>query len=644
MASFGSILLPKGNRLVCGYVLNSNMVQEYEHSLHQRKNEFQNMPSSNFAARKRNSGIQRNSAVRKSFTLVLLFLLYILISDLPLSRFMSHVHFVVENGSSCKLFFLLLTFAYVVRGSGHPVSHRRGAEYGIPQETATDFWPQAISMLASITAGVSTIVAAQLTKRFPIAFHSFTPRWKYTVWPLLGYVVTYIALILYGIIRRGTDTGVTRLSSTLAFMSAPGVPLHGFLWALIPQTKFPVGPPATETYLRQCFSRKPAILLIPTFLVLIGSAIASGIVGDWQGLALQIAVSVAFITTGRTPETMPEARESAFGRAGRYLLVPRPGRRKDTVAYGVDLEQERMLPPVRISMDGIDAYKDVSELTFGRAGRDSDDENTSETPVVSYLDLLVAKFRVERLGDMTGRLWRTLEAWKIQVHEPAKELPLMYGVVERMGYVAFRPGSCTTEERSISTSLNFVNCRADLERGRTELQGIAQQRMTEWREAGEALIQGESWERAHLAGANFVDKDVPAATEMISDDTWSDTQQRDSVETVGAMVCFVRSSFGHDREVMDPILNNLPFYFNRIKADLMEHGSIPAVCHGILFSMKKRGMLDGNVHGHEWAAAGEPLRWGGGGYAILDQAYARNSAIAYVGQLAVIVVKAVLES
>lgn len=554
-----------------------------------------------------------------------------------------------EITNPCRIIFPLLILTSLIQCSGHPTL-RQGQDpssddFGnYPLERATDFWPQAISMLASITAGLSTIIAAQLTKRFPISFHSSTPRWKYTIWPFLGYLLTYIAMILYAILRRDTATNSTRLSSTLAFMSAPGVPLHGFFWALIPQTRFALGPPATEAYLRQCFSRKPAILLILSTVALIGAAIGAGVVRDWQGLALQIAVGVAFIATGRTPETMPAARESAFGRAGRYVLVPRPGRRMDTVAYGVDLVEEAMLPPVRISMDGIDAYKDVSELTFGRTGRDSDNENTSETPVVAYLDILVSKFRVERLSDMTGSLWRTLEAWKVQVHEPAKELPLMYGLVERMGYVAFRPGSCTAEERSMSTSLNFVNCRADLERGGTELQEIAQQRMMEWREAGEALIRGDSWQRAHDAGNNDVDRDVPSAAEMLRDDSWSDMQQRDAVETIGAVVCFLRSIFGHDLEVVDPIVSKVPYFFNRIKGDLMEHGSIPAVCHGILFSMKKRGMLDGNVHGHEWAAAGEPLRWGGGGYAILDQAYARNSAIAYIGQLAVIVVKAVLES
>lgn len=267
-----------------------------------------------------------------------------------------------------------------------------------------------------------------------------------------------------------------------------------------------------------------------------------------------------------------------------------------------------MLPPVGISMDGIEAYKNVSEQTFGRATRDSDNENASETPVVAYLDLLVSKFHVERIGDMTGSLWRTLEAWKLEVHDPAKELPLMYGVVERMAYVAFRPGSCSTEERSIATSLNFINCRADMERGGSELQPIAQERMGEWRIAGEALIRGESWQRAHEAGSNAVDKDVPAAADMLADTTWTDTQQRDAVESLGAMIGFVRSMFGHDSEVVDPVVRCLPYYFNRIRADLLEHGSIPVVCYGLFFSMKK-GMLDGNVYGHDWAAASEALRW-----------------------------------
>lgn len=178
----------------------------------------------------------------------------------------------------------------------------------VPSAISTDFWPQAISMLASVTAGLSTIVATQLTKRFPLSFYSSTPRWKYTMWSLLAYSIAYVALLLYGILRRSTDPGIPRLSATLAFMSTLSVPVHGFLWALIPQTRFATGPPATETYIRQCISRKPPSLLLLSFLSLFGPAVAAGIVRDWQSLALQVAARVAFLATGRTPETMPQAR------------------------------------------------------------------------------------------------------------------------------------------------------------------------------------------------------------------------------------------------------------------------------------------------------------------------------------------------
>lgn len=506
-------------------------------------------------------------------------------------------------------------------------------------EDSSDFWPQAISMIASITAGLSTIIVTQLTKRFPISFHSPTPRWKYMFWPMLGYLIVYVGLLLYGILR----TNGSPLSATLAFMAAPGIPLHGFTWALIPQTRHALGPPATETYIPQCFSRKPAILLILSWLPLIGAAIAAGIMRDWQGMALQLAAGVSFLATGRTPETMPEARESAFGRAGRFLLLPRPGRRSETVAYSVDLEEENMLPPVRLSMDGVTAYQGVSELTFGRHGRDSDDAKTSETPVVTYIDTLIANFRPERLGDMTNSLWRTMEALKSRVHEPAKEHALMYALVERMSYVAFRPGSCTNEERTIAVTLNFINCKADAERGDGERKRIADELLAQWREAGIELVQSGAWKNAHDLSPNNVDLDVPEPSTIVGMPTSSDVVEEDVIDTIGAMICFLRLIFGHDANLVEAIRQHVPSYHNRIKLDLLQHGCIPAVCHGMLFSMKKNGKLSGNVYGHEWAADGAPLLWGGGGYAILDQAYARYSAITYVGQLAVIVVKAVLE-
>ncbi len=505
-------------------------------------------------------------------------------------------------------------------------------------EETTSLAPQLVSMLASMTAGLSSIVAAQLTKRFPLSFQSSTPRWKYTIVPLICYIMMYIGLIVYGVLRRG------RLSASLALMAAPSIPVHGFLLALIPQIRHPPDGPSTENYMLQVFRRKPRIAIAIAFIPFIGVPIAAGFSREWQGLAVQIATIIAFLATAMTPEMPLRAREDAFGRAGRYLLIPRPGRRDDTVAYGVDLRQETLLEPVRMDITGVEPYRLVSEQKFGRLGRETDDATTSEVPVATYLDSFVTRFPVDRIGVMTLQLWRTLEAWKVRVEIPAKELPLLYGLVERMSYVAYRPGSCTLDERGVCTRLNFINCRADCERsGDSPLREPAVALMATWRELGIELVRSNSWAEAH-AQDNLVDNPVPEPNQLMARLEANDFEARDIVETMGATVSFVQLVFGHSQQIVDDILQHLPRYHQRIRSDLTVQGSIPVVCHGVMFSMKKRAFLTGDVYSHSWASQnGEPLRWGGGGYALLDQAYARNSGLAYVGQLAVIVVKAVLD-
>lgn len=183
-------------------------------------------------------------------------------------------------------------------------------------EKSTDFGPQTVSVVASVTAGISSVVTAQLTKRFPVSFHTSSPRWKYTIIPVLGYFAFYVALLLYGMLRNKV------LSTTLAFMASPGVPLHGFIWALIPQTRYATKAPSTDSYLLQCFSRKRVILLVLSWAPFIATCILSGVKRRWQGVAVQIATAMSFLATGSTPETIVRARESAFGGSGRYILLP----------------------------------------------------------------------------------------------------------------------------------------------------------------------------------------------------------------------------------------------------------------------------------------------------------------------------------
>lgn len=244
---------------------------------------------------------------------------------------------------------------------------------------------------------------------------------------------------------------------------------------------------------------------------------------------------------------------------------------------------------------------------------------------------------------MTGSLWRILEDWKGRVVEPAKELPLMYGMVERTAYRAYRPGKCTREERGVATRLNFVNCRADVERSEADGHESAVALMAQCRDEGEGLLRSAHWWEASQRQYNPVDKSVPPPESLIAELENNDFDAQDTIEAVGAMVSFVKYIFGHAEQVVESIIQHLPLYHNRIKCDLLTQGSIPVVCHGIMFSMKKRGFIRENVLGHEWASSGGLLHWGGGGYALLDQAYARNSAVAYVAQLAVIIANAVIQ-
>lgn len=183
------------------------------------------------------------------------------------------------------------------------------------------------------------------------------------------------------------------------------------------------------------------------------------------------------MATGRTPGTMVPAQESAFGCASRLIILPHPDRRADTVAYIVDLATETMLAPIRISMDCVKAYRILCEASFGQRAHDSDNGNTSQTPIATYLNAIIGRFLLGYKGEMPNSLWHTLESSKAKVHDLAKELALMYGLCERVAYVAFRPGSCTPEERGLTITLNFINCPADFERGREVLNLLAQRKV-----------------------------------------------------------------------------------------------------------------------------------------------------------------------
>lgn len=78
-------------------------------------------------------------------------------------------------------------------------------------ENPRSFWPQFISMTASFTAGLSSILASQLSKRFPLSFHASSPFWFLPLIAVPGYLLIYFGLLLYGLFP---DTTV--LSTTLA--------------------------------------------------------------------------------------------------------------------------------------------------------------------------------------------------------------------------------------------------------------------------------------------------------------------------------------------------------------------------------------------------------------------------------------------
>lgn len=517
-------------------------------------------------------------------------------------------------------------------------------------EDAKSFWPQFISMAASVTAGLSSILASRLDKRYPLSFHSTSPVWSMVLFAILAYSAVYLAFVLYVTAiftpEQEEEDGLS-LSATLALMAAPGVPLHGFLWAAIPQKKtFEARePPASDGYIEQCFARKHWLLLFLSITPLFAAAVAAAVFQSWQAMSLQIAVGVAFLATSNSPEASPRARESAFGRAGRFMLVPRPGSRMDTIGYCVDLHEATLLPPVRVDMTGVSAYQEVETRSLAASGLYVDDETATTRPVVIYLTSLTANLPTEKLADMTNQLWKTLEQSKLNTKVLSMDLFFLLGLCERMAYVAFRPG--TPEERKIATTLNFAICRADYgAQAGSERQCAAKAIVDEWREEGEKLVRSNHWKRAYaLAGVfNKVDKPVPKSTDLLGEDMWTNSTKRDVVEALGAVLYLIRIMVGHvEPAILSQAMDAIPFYHNRIWSDLNRGGgSIPILCRGIISSMAGNGMV-GRIDGHEWASGASSLQWGGGGYALLDQAYARSSAIAYVGQLAIIIVKAVLQ-
>lgn len=539
--------------------------------------------------------------------------------------------------------FLILTFApHVIQHvTAVPIypSRTSAAAKVSADENASSFWPQFISMAASLTAGLSSILASQLSKRFPLSFHASSPHWFLPLLAVPGYLLIYFGLLLYGLLR---DTAL--LSTTLALMAAPGVPLHGFLWALIPQVRQPTDPPATDGYIVQCFTRKNAALLFATWIPLIAVAIAAGVRANWQGVALQIAAGVAFIAAAGAPDTLPRARDYAFGRTGRHVLLPRPGARLDTMAYCVDLKREELLPPVRMEVTDLESYRAVEAAMIGPTGHYFDHSTATQRPVQQYLSEMVALMPTEKLGAMTVALWATLEAWKPQVNDPAMDFLLLYGLCERMAYVAFRPNRCTQEQRGIAAMLNFAICMTDTGSTSDALRRQAVQLHDSWTREGEEIIRSDAWKTACDLGANNpVDTALRDAQTLLPEDYRSDARKRHVVDTVGAVGSFVRHVFGHNNALAQSIVDCLPYYHNRIKADLVSGVSMATVCRGLIASMKRNGLLNGDVDNQFWAPGGRETHWGGGGFALLDQSYARNSALAYVGQLAIIVVKSVLE-
>eukprot|EP00934_Nitzschia_sp_Nitz4_P001444 Nitzschia sp. Nitz4//scaffold281_size24464//23301//24158//NITZ4_008399-RA/size24464-processed-gene-0.7-mRNA-1//1//CDS//3329545613//1444//frame0 len=281
----------------------------------------------------------------------------------------------------------------------------------------------------------------------------------------------------------------------------------------------------------------------------------------------------------------------------------------------------------------------------GHFGDSIEEETSSQRPVMAYFSFfssMVEKYPAEKRSEMTNQLWRTLEKKKDKaaagdIHSVA----LMYSLCERMAYVAFRPG--TLDDRQMACSLSFVICQSDLELAPHEPRyQAADALMRQWHALGLQLVNSQSWTQAHAAAGvtNPVDTPVPAASDLLADLT--DPSKRNTVDGLGAALFMMNHMFGHlGPTLMTQIEDALPYYHNRIKNDMLGIGSLPIICAGTLTSMYRNSFI-GKIDGNGWGSDGKPLTWGGGGYALLDQSYARNAALAYVAQLAIIVVKAVL--
>lgn len=164
-----------------------------------------------------------------------------------------------------------------------------------------------------------------------------------------------------------------------------------------------------------------------------------------------------------------------------------------------------------------------------------------------------------------------------------------------------------------------------------------------WKEKGEELLMSDDWKAAHERGSNKVDLDVPDPGSILQALQDGQGHVELLVLAIGSVVHFREHVLGHDEEMLRNVVKNVPYYHNRILLIVVKCvGTIPLICRGMLSRMNRGHMLSGSLDSHNWASSGEPLRWGAAAYALLDQAYARNSAIAYVAQLAIIVIKAVL--
>lgn len=209
------------------------------------------------------------------------------------------------------------------------------------------------------------------------------------------------------------------------------------------------------------------------------------------------------------------------------------------------------------------------------------------------------------------------------------DIQLLYGLVERMAYVAYRPTSSRPEERGVAMLLNYAICSIDRASAKSVHHEAAVALMSEWIEAGKRLVSGEHWSGAATLSPNPVDSPVPNGDDLLRRLSEGDVSAHTAVSTVALQ--FTSSA-------MCMVVRHLPLYHARIRRDLPMGTGIPLICRVIIGSMRRNVFITGYVDGHEWALTTVTLRWGAGGYALLNQAYARNSALAYVGQLAIIVV------